>query len=700
VAFIFSVLLHQTLPSGFRTFRSLLLEILPFMKDFRFQKAIAFFLCLLLFSTQIQAQGYDCEEELFSRKDRKTRLFGYVNALGEFRIPPVFLKAGRFIGKNAIVQQGKKFGVINCEGVLVVPADYDEIASFTDGKGWVKSGGLWGLADARGRLLVPLQYEEVKEINLYSGTMSWVKKQGQWGLISKENGRMIVLPAYEDVSSISDSAAICRKSTSQDLVYYGDGRIIIQGMRKVERKSKNLFLYQSNDGKWGAFNALAFIIVRPEFQSISINGPFLQVRKEDQIGFRNFRGGEIHPPRFKTVQPFTDGYSAVSEKGVWQVMDTRGRLLLPDPGGEFAHVLSNGLVVVQKENKNGIWELATGKWILQPIYTSILPSEDGKWCALRQDNKFLFLDLKTRTPGTVSWDSLSLDDPIGSIRAYEKGKVFLLTPPSYMPGTGYDVLKPFGQNHLGMMAGGKWGLLSRTGQVLLPAEADRMEYHLLPGGPVFEAGTGETSTLLSPTGQILFRMQAERILPAINQTFVVLSQGKWGISDKSGNWLVQPKFDSIIAPIRQQQEIGFPVQAWKKGKSGLLGFKGEMLTEMESGPWKYAHEGLWFFKGKSGWALYNNTGKAQGNLFFDEVDTFSEGNAPVRLAGKWGFLNSTGRLVIPTRFEEVLPYQNGIAYAKESGKWGVLKKNGSWLVKPVGLGVDIDETGKRRLRMP
>jgi hypothetical protein len=57
-------------------------------------------------------------------------------------------------------------------------------------------------------------------------------------------------------------------------------------------------------------------------------------------------------------------------------------------------------------------------------------------------------------------------------------------------------------------------------------------------------------------------------------------------------------------------------------------------------------------------------------------------------------------LVIPTRFEEVLPYQNGIAYAKESGKWGVLKKNGSWLVKPVGLGVDIDETGKRRLRMP
>ncbi|HOY95525.1 MAG TPA: WG repeat-containing protein, partial [Catalimonadaceae bacterium] len=96
-------------------------------------------------------QSYDCEEELFSKKDKQTRLFGYVNAIGEYRIPPSFLKAMPFVGRNAVVQQGKRFGVINCEGILVVPADYEEIASFSNGKGWVKKGGLWGLADLKGR---------------------------------------------------------------------------------------------------------------------------------------------------------------------------------------------------------------------------------------------------------------------------------------------------------------------------------------------------------------------------------------------------------------------------------------------------------------------------------------------------------------------------------------------------------------------
>jgi hypothetical protein len=88
-------------------------------------------------------QSYDCEEELFSKKDKQTRLFGYVNAIGEYRIPPAFLKAMPFVGRNAIVQKGKRFGVINCEGILVVPAEYEEIASFSNGKRWIKKAGIF-----------------------------------------------------------------------------------------------------------------------------------------------------------------------------------------------------------------------------------------------------------------------------------------------------------------------------------------------------------------------------------------------------------------------------------------------------------------------------------------------------------------------------------------------------------------------------
>ena len=202
-----------------------------------------------LIGLNLIGQSFDCEEELFPKKDKKTRLFGYANAIGEYRVPPKFLKAKPFVGRNAIVQEGKMFGIINCEGVLVLPADYEEISAFSNGKGWVKSNGLWGLADAKGRLLIKPMYEEVKEINTFSGTASWVKKGGLWGLINKENGRFIVNIQYDDISSISDSAGIARKLGFQDLVYYGDGRVIISEMKKVNRLSQNLFTYQSKEGK-------------------------------------------------------------------------------------------------------------------------------------------------------------------------------------------------------------------------------------------------------------------------------------------------------------------------------------------------------------------------------------------------------------------------------------------------------------------
>ncbi|HRH35891.1 MAG TPA: WG repeat-containing protein, partial [Catalimonadaceae bacterium] len=194
------------------------------MKTTRSTSPLSFWLAIvglsLCFSFPSVSQTFDCEEELFSKKDKKTRLFGYVNMLGEYRVPPTFLKAMPFSGKYAVVQQGKKFGVINCEGILVVPADYDEIASFINGKGWMKTNNLWGLVDFKGKILIQPTYEEVQEINTFNGTVTWVKKGGLWGLISRETGRMLVAPSYEAISTLSDSAGIGRKNGLQDLGYY------------------------------------------------------------------------------------------------------------------------------------------------------------------------------------------------------------------------------------------------------------------------------------------------------------------------------------------------------------------------------------------------------------------------------------------------------------------------------------------------
>ena len=318
----------------------------------RFSIAPALFLFLPFL---LHAQGYSCEEELFPRKDKATRLYGYVNALSEYRVPPIFLKAKPFNGKCAVVQQGKRFGVINCDGHLIIPAEFEEIPSFSSGKGWVKKSGLFGLMSEQGRMLIQPQYEDVKEMNLYSGTATWVKKSGQWGLISRETGRMLLNPQYEDVTPISDSAAIGRSASSQDLIYTGDGRVIIKGMRSINKIAPGLFIFESAERKIGTFNSLAFIIQRPEFESIRLNGNYLQTRRNGKSGLRTLRNGIILEDRFDTIFSAQSGFYALKWGDSAQIADSRGKWNLPPAKYQQIDLLNSGFALIRQSGKTGCW---------------------------------------------------------------------------------------------------------------------------------------------------------------------------------------------------------------------------------------------------------------------------------------------------------------------------------------------------------
>ena len=646
-------------------------------------------------------QSYDCEEELFSKKDKQTRLFGYVNAIGEYRIPPSFLKAMPFVGRNAIVQQGKRFGVINCEGILVVPAEYEEIASFSNGKGWVKKGGLWGLADLKGRLLIAPLYEEVKEINVFSGTVTWVKKQGLWGLISKENGRMIVNPQYEDVSGISDSAGITRKNNTHDLVYYGDGRIIISGMKQIRKISRNLFAYQSSDKKWGAFNSLAFILIRPEWDDVKLNGYWVQVEKSGKSGIRNLKGAEVTPVKFNSIQEMKGGYAAVKEGESWQILNAAAMPNLPAEGYDFAHVVSDQIAVVSKGKIFGIWNPTTKSWIVTPTYTMIRTSSDNKWLELKsKDGLAAVYDCISGKSSAPKWDSLAISDPANQMRGFSKGKVSITSVPSFEQSRFYDKVDLIGSGFAVVAEAGKYGVVRYKNESILPLEFDYIRTFRTTSGLVFSGQKEGLRKIYGEKGQPLSKDGYQEIRPCRNQIFIAQKDGRWGLVNEGGIWILEPKFDSVVAGVFLKDESDFPVVAYRKGKGALVNGSGSQLTDPMDGVWYSAGEGAWVLRKKNECRLFNNAGKAMGELVFEHFLTFSEGTMAVKSGGKWGYLNHSGRLVIPAKFEEALPTINGISYVKENSLWGILRKNGSWLVKPAGTSIEIEPDGKRRLVIP
>jgi hypothetical protein len=655
----------------------------------------------LLFSFHAFSQIYQCEEELFPRKDKATRLYGYVNAIGEYRVPPTFLKAKPFSGKTAIVQQGNRFGVIGCDGNLVIPAEYDEIASFTDGKGWVKKNGLYGLMNMQGRFLIPLTYEEVKEINVYSGTASWVKKGGLWGLISKENGRLLLNPRYEDVSVISDSAAIGRLNSAQDLIYSGDGRVIIQGMRSVRKISPGLFVYESSSRKSGVFNSLAFTILRPEFSSIRLNWQFLQTRTANGSGLRSLRGITVLEEKYDTISAFLDGYASIRRADSAQIISSRGNFNLPP--GRYAQtmILKNGFAIVQKDGKTGFWLADKKAWHTEPIHQLAEVSADFNWIRIRQaDGSFVIQAAGNEPVSRIAWDKLHLDDPASAIRAEKAGKLFLISVSKQAPTRGYDEINPLGQGFFACREGRNFSLISGLSDQILPAEYSSIQKYSTSVGTCFAAEKDGNVVLFSDKGKPLIQGIFEDLIPAPGKKFLAASGGKWGISKSDGSWIVENRYDSVKVIFRLLDEARFPVVFYRKGKSALLDEQGRELTDAAICSWFDGGEGKVFRKQNSGYTLLDAQGKVQGDLIFEDFRPFSEGNALVKSNGRWGFLNHTGKLVIPARFEDALPFQGGIAYAKENGLWGVLRKNGNWLVKPSGVGVATDADGKRRLILP
>jgi hypothetical protein len=644
---------------------------------------------------------FDCEEELFSKKDRKTRLFGYVNAIGEYRIPPTFLSAKPFIGRFAIVQQGKLFGVINCEGVLVVPAEYEEIASFSNGKGWVKKGGLWGLVEGKGRLLIQPLYEEVKEINVQSGTVTWVKKKGMWGLISKENGRFSVEAQYDDVSNLSDSAGIGRKNGVQDLVYYGDGRIIISGMKQVFKLGKNLMGYQHAEGKFGAFNSLAYILIRPEFEEVSLLGDLVLVKKEGLYGLRTSRGPVVLECLYEMISPFNDGFAAVKINQKWQLVNHSG--LVVGPKGEFASAKTfpgGSALIETTPGMNGIYEFKSKKWLLEPVEKRIRISGTQKWLEIKESPGIRIFDFSQKTFWKSDFDSVSIQDMGLGIRAFQNGKTCLTSLPNLTPGKWYEKLLPSVSGYFFCIDGGKTGLLSEAGKEIIGPEYDSIEAFSGNRDILFTLKKDGKWGLAEQNGKSLILPTFISLIPSAQRVHLAKNEKGWGLISADGKLPFEARYDSFQVQKKDKDLADFPLVAFKKGKSRLINQKGEELGEAEKTNWKYLGENAWK-KGKPNeYELVNSQGQIQGNLKAEEILGFNEGNGPAKIAGLWGFMNLFGKMVIPAKFEEVLPFQSGIAYAKENGKWGVLKKNGTWLVKPIGTGVSVDENGKRKLILP
>jgi len=127
---------------------------------------------------------------------------------------------------------------------------------------------------------------------------------------------------------------------------------------------------------------------------------------------------------------------------------------------------------------------------------------------------------------------------------------------------------------------------------------------------------------------LFFQVKAQQPLETFKD-----ANGKYGLKNKSGEIVTQPKYE-YIGPSYEGYAI-IRLIYW-----GFIDIAGKEITPIKYQEVRYFKEGLAGVKSNNKWGIIDKTGKEVVTIIYQAIDDFSsEGLAAVYLNDKWGFID-------------------------------------------------------------
>jgi energy-coupling factor transporter ATP-binding protein EcfA2 len=114
------------------------------------------------------------------------------------------------------------------------------------------------------------------------------------------------------------------------------------------------------------------------------------------------------------------------------------------------------------------------------------------------------------------------------------------------------------------------------------------------------------------------------------------------------------------------------------GLWGIIDVKGNEVYTCIFNEIKILNENLFLIEEHYG--VFNEKGEKIFNYNYDNIQSFSEGLAAVKLDGYWGYIDNRGFIIIENKYENALDFKEGLAAVQKNNKWGFIDKNGSIII--------------------
>lgn len=540
--------------------------------------------------------------------------YGYIDENGDYAVSPQFDDAWSFIRGTAVVKKDGMFGLIDKDGDYVVELEYDSIIPFSATCCIVQKGEQFGfMANGTGKMIIEPQFERVY---YYTADLCVVQKGKSLGIVDDE-AKLVCPVVMQDFGQMFGPGAVVMQHDTSDesmlLAIIDGGESSKRGLinRKGEVIAQPVYDEIYDDlpygyyypylrdttvaidttfdpeigrpvapGKYGILDTTGKVISKPVFEELPVYGEeMFRVRIGDQYGYADKTGNVVIAPAYDYAVAFSEGKAIVSKGTQVSIIDKTGKVLVENLGpGSGMYRFFNGLARYRAtggQPKYGFLD-ATGKRVIPAIYDV---AEDFEF------NRAI----------------VSIDNKCGLI---DRSGKFVVEPEyAFMFNLGDGFFQTKDEE-------GITGVVDTAGKEILP--------------PVFEEVFHLQKNFFSVEQNMMtgcYHVSGKEIYPPVSwhsiyffdgRSEVTGKDGKYGIIDTTGRFLLQPLFDSI----------------------GIF-FKG-YATVVQNG--KYG--------------AIDSTFKIVVTPKFTELRPFLNGLAVYRERSKYGYVDTKGNVVIDAKFED------------------------------------------------
>jgi len=269
-------------------------------------------LFVLALATSLNAQ------QLSTKFDEKTELFGIVDAKNNYVIEPIYkyidFEFGEHKGIFQVVDKNNNIGFINETGKLVVPCKYYLFEGFENGYSIVsvsisETESKWGLIDSTGKETIPLNYDYLDYFPAFKVVSYNDKESFQAGLMDVK-GKTVIAPQY-DALSMGVGAGLW--SVSKDYKFGAvnlKNQVIIpftfSFIGTFSDEIKLAVAIKDDGGKYGAIDVTGKTVVPYEYEDAYISGRFIIASKGGNWGVISKSGAIVIPFEYKSISSIMD----------------------------------------------------------------------------------------------------------------------------------------------------------------------------------------------------------------------------------------------------------------------------------------------------------------------------------------------------------------------------------------------------------